>query len=100
MAPAIVKSGAKKSSEAIQTFAREWNDTARRAKDYVEKNFENVGKQFPEEARRQHYGETDAKPIFGEATPKEVRELKEEGVTVAPVPQPVPEPSETKKKLN
>lgn len=102
MAPAIVKGGvsASKATSAMEAISQEWNEVARRAKDYVEKNFENVGKQFPEEARRIHYGETDAKPIFGEATPKEVKELKEEGVQVAPVPQPIPDASETKKKLN
>ncbi|MEM1410651.1 MAG: DUF1178 family protein, partial [Pseudomonadota bacterium] len=86
--------------QAMRAISKEWNDVARRAKAYVEKNFDNVGKQFPEEARKQHYGETEAKPIYGEATPSEVRELKEEGVSVAPVPQAVPDTSETKKKLN
>ncbi|GGY39668.1 DUF1178 family protein [Parvularcula lutaonensis] len=102
MAPAIVKGGvsASKAKNAIEAISQEWNEVARRAKDYVEKNFENVGKRFPEEARRIHYGETDPKPIFGEATPKEVKELKDEGVQVAPVPQPIPDAGETKKKLN
>ncbi|MEM9840740.1 MAG: DUF1178 family protein [Pseudomonadota bacterium] len=96
MAPAI----ARRRSEPMAAIAKEWNEVARKAKDYVEKNFENVGKNFPEEARKQHYGETEAKPIYGEATTKEVKELKDEGVTVAPVPQPVEPPAETKKKLN
>lgn len=84
----------------MQALRREWNEVARRAKAYVEANFENVGKRFPEEARRQHYGEVDRKPIYGEASPNDVRELKEEGIGVAPVPQPAPEAAEVKKKLN
>lgn len=100
MAPAVRTSRRAEKNQAMETFRREWNETAKKAQDYVEKNFENVGKRFPEEARKIHYGEVDAKPIYGEASPKEVKDLKDEGVTVAPVPQPVPEPSEAKKKLN
>lgn len=100
MAPAIVKGGSVKAPEALAKMADEWNSAAKKAQDYVAKNFEHVGKRFPEEARRQHYGETKPAPIYGEATPNEVTELKKEGVTVAPVPQPIPTPAETKKKLN
>jgi hypothetical protein len=102
MAPAILKGGRPSSrrDEAIASVAKEWNEAATKAKSYVEKNFEHVGKRFPEEARAQHYGEKEAKPIYGEASVEEVVSLKEEGVTVAPVPQPVPTTDETKKKLN
>lgn len=100
MAPAVRTSRRAARNEAMETIRKEWNAAAKKAQEHVEKNFENVGKSFPEEARKQHYGEVEAKPIFGEATPKEVKELKDEGVSVAPVPQPVPEPAETKKKLN
>ncbi len=100
MAPAVRTSRRAAKNEAMETIRKEWNAAAKKAQEHVEKNFEHVGKAFPEEARKQHYGETEAKPIYGQATPKEVKELKDEGVSVAPVPQPVPEPSETKKKLN
>ena len=100
MAPAVRTSRRAARNEAMETIRKEWNAAAKKAQEHVEKNFENVGKSFPEEARKQHYGEAKAKPIYGEATPKEVKELKDEGVSVAPVPQPVPEPAETKKKLN
>ncbi len=99
MAPAIVK-GAKGGSPGMKQIRDEWNEVARKAKAYVETHFDHVGTNFPEEARKIHYGETEPRAIYGEATPKEVGELKKEGVTVAPVPAPVPEPSETKKKLN
>jgi hypothetical protein len=45
-----------------------------------------VGKEFPEEARKIHYGETEHREIYGEATPKEAAELREEGIAVASVP--------------
>ena len=45
-----------------------------------------VGKAFPEEARKIHYGETEHREIYGEATPKEAADLREEGIAVASVP--------------
>lgn len=53
---------------------------------YVEDNCEYVGTQFPEEARRIHYGESDPRGIYGEATDQEASELAEEGVRVARLP--------------
>ena len=53
---------------------------------YVKDNAEYVGPQFPEEARKIHYGETEERHIYGEATLKEAKELIEEGVEVAPLP--------------
>ena len=44
-----------------------------------------VGRDFAEEARAIHYGETDAHQIHGEASPDEAKMLAEEGVTVAPL---------------
>ncbi len=101
MAPAVATS--RKREEAatkLKAFQTAMNESARRARDYVEKNFDHVGKQFPEEARKIHYGETPDRPIYGDATPKEVSELKDEGIAVAPVPEPVKTPTETKRKLN
>ena len=53
---------------------------------FVEENAEFVGPKFPEEARKIHYGETDERHIYGEASLSEARELIEEGVDVAPLP--------------
>jgi hypothetical protein len=47
---------------------------------------EHVGGEFPEEARRIHYGEADARAIYGEASGDEVKALLDEGVPVAPLP--------------
>jgi hypothetical protein len=53
---------------------------------YVEQNAEYVGPRFPEEARKIHYGETEERHIYGEASIDEAKELIEEGVDVAPLP--------------
>lgn len=55
-------------------------------RDHVEKNCDYVGDDFAEEARRIHYGESDPRSIYGEATPEEANELFDEGVEVAPLP--------------
>jgi len=45
-----------------------------------------VGNAFPEEARKIHYGETEHREIYGEASPTEAAELRDEGIAVAAVP--------------
>jgi hypothetical protein len=55
-------------------------------REHVEKNYENVGKEFAEEARAMHYGEKPHKDIYGDTTPDEAQALLEEGVPVARVP--------------
>lgn len=54
--------------------------------DYVEENFTYVGKDFPEEARKIYYGETDVKNIYGQATQNEIKSLNEEGVSTVTLP--------------
>jgi len=55
-------------------------------RDHLSKNADYVGTKFPEEARKMHYGETDHRSIFGEATPQETKELHEEGIEIHPLP--------------
>ncbi|MAA98484.1 MAG: hypothetical protein CMN87_15050 [Stappia sp.] len=45
-----------------------------------------VGEAFPEEARKIHYGEAEARGIYGAASGEEVRELLDEGIAVLPLP--------------
>jgi hypothetical protein len=52
----------------------------------VRANAEDVGSRFPEEARRIHYGESQARGIFGKADADDVRALTEEGIAIAPLP--------------
>lgn len=57
---------------------------------HVRENADDVGRTFPEEARKIHEGEAPARSIFGTATTEEVRSLLEDGVGVLPLP-PLPE---------
>ncbi|HOM15151.1 MAG TPA: DUF1178 family protein [Rubrivivax sp.] len=49
---------------------------------------DDVGARFPEEARRIHYGEIEARGIRGQATPDERRALHDEGIEVMALPVP------------
>jgi hypothetical protein len=53
---------------------------------YIEQNAHYVGKDFPEEARKIHYGETEERHIYGEASLEDAADLVEEGIDVAPLP--------------
>ena len=55
-------------------------------KKYIEKNCEDVGERFPQEARNIHYDKKSSKGIYGKATPEETSELIEEGIDVATIP--------------
>jgi hypothetical protein len=56
-------------------------------RDEITGKADDVGKKFPEEARKMHYGEIDHRPIYGEATLEDARSLQEEGVEFFPLPQ-------------
>jgi len=68
--------------------AREFRAAMEKVREHVEENFDYVGREFAEEARKIHYGEVKARPIYGEASPEESAELKDEGVEVVSLPFP------------
>ena len=55
-------------------------------RDHLVKNADHVGPKFPEEARKMHYGETEHRSIYGEASPDEAKALVEEGIEVHALP--------------
>jgi hypothetical protein len=52
----------------------------------IEASCDYVGDRFADEARKIHYGETDSRPIYGEATSDQAQALEEEGVSFHKVP--------------
>jgi hypothetical protein len=52
----------------------------------IRSNSEDVGEKFPEEARKIHYGETEARGIIGQASQEEAMALVEEGIQIAALP--------------
>jgi hypothetical protein len=53
---------------------------------HIVANTEDVGEQFPEEARRIHYEEVPRRSIRGVASREEAAELEDEGIEVMPLP--------------
>lgn len=52
---------------------------------HMAQHTQDVGERFTEQALRMHRGEEDEKPIRGQATPEQTRQLLEEGVPVLPL---------------
>lgn len=95
MAPAV--SGTRRTgAEPDQTRAKMqamMMDVAREVRTHVEQNFDYVGDAFAREARDIHEGRSEKREIYGEATPAEVKKLKDDGVPCAPLPSLPPDPS-------
>ena len=70
----------------ISPEEREFRSKLKELRDHLTKNADNVGRKFPDEARKMHYGETEHRSIYGEASPEEAKELHEEGVEFHPLP--------------
>ena len=93
MAPAVGRKGnrveAAKSDSAKAMLA----EMARLQRRLLEQS-DFVGDRFPDEARAIHLGEAEARAIHGRASRADAESLIEEGIPVAPLPFPVPEPGE------
>jgi len=55
-------------------------------REYIEKNFEFVGKNFSKKVREIYYDKKNNKTIYGTTTPKERQELAEEGIDLISIP--------------
>ncbi len=88
MAPSVSTARKKEAKRqmAMDLVRREAMAKLKEAVSNIRANAEDVGEKFPEEARKIHYGEADARGIIGQASLGEVRDLIEEGIEVAPLP--------------
>lgn len=71
---------------APTTSEQDVNQTLQTMKEFVTKNFDNVGNDFAEEARKIHYGETKEHNIMGTTSADEAKELEEEGIDFFTLP--------------
>ena len=58
----------------------------RNFRSYVEKNCENVGENFANEARSMYLGEAPERSIYGEAKADDAKKLIDDGIPVMPLP--------------
>ena len=70
----------------ISPQEKEFRAKLKELRDHLTANADNVGKKFPEEARKMHYGETEHRSIYGEASAEDAKELHEEGIEFHPLP--------------
>jgi hypothetical protein len=87
MAPAV--STSRKQEKVALAMGEEQRKMMAALKELSEKvrqNAENVGDKFAEEARKIHFGETEARGIYGAATIEEAKGLAEDGIDFMPLP--------------
>ncbi len=87
MAPAVSTSKKQeKVALAVGAEQRKMMAQLKALSEKVRENSEYVGEKFAEEARKIHFGETDARGIYGEATLDEAKGLAEDGIEFMPLP--------------
>jgi len=82
MAPKVGKGSAARQAR-MEAQVKGMLRTMRKA---VETNCDYVGPRFAEEARKIHYGQTEARGIYGEASDTEAKSLREEGIEFGRLP--------------
>ena len=82
MTPNVSKKSNSKDKKIKKTIATNIS----KYKKIIEKNFDYVGDNFTEEAKKIKYGETEERPIYGEASIEQTKELAEEDIAVVPLP--------------
>jgi len=87
MAPMILNLTTKdKQTEIIKNDFQNEKNKLLQLRNYVEKNFEYVGKDFSKKVREVHYDKKTKKTIYGTTTQKERKELAEEGIDLLSIP--------------
>jgi hypothetical protein len=104
MAPAIANQRKRKSSPAPEVTAApasqpetapvamlspqetEFRAKLKELRNHLTRNADNVGKKFPEEARKMHYGDTEHRSIYGEASQEDAKKMLDEGIEFHPLP--------------
>ena len=87
MAPMV--SGSKNIEHQFEIFGKETENQKKellKIREYIEKNFENVGNKLSQKAREVYYDKKTKKSIYGTATPEERDELAEEGIDLLSIP--------------
>lgn len=85
-APATETAQEKANVAMISPQEHEFRAKLKELREHLTKNADNVGTKFPEQARKMHYGEIEHRSIYGEASPKDAKELAEEGIEFHPLP--------------
>ena len=86
MAPMISNSKKDEKLNVINKDFKKEKDNLLKLRNYIEKNFEFVGKDFSKKVREVYYDKKNNKAIYGTTTSKERDELAEEGIDLFSIP--------------
>tara|TARA_B100001248_G_scaffold154987_1_gene116633 strand:+ start:32 stop:457 length:426 start_codon:yes stop_codon:yes gene_type:complete len=88
MAPMISSSKKKKNAqlEIASKEIKEEKNKLLKLRKFIEKNFDYVGKDFSKKVREVYYDKKSKKAIYGTTTPKERKELADEGIDLFSIP--------------
>ena len=76
----------KSNSKKEEKIKKAMVNNIKKYKKIIEKNYDYVGDNFTDEAKKMKYGEKKERPIYGEATIEQTKELAEEEISVIPLP--------------
>jgi len=85
-APAAAEAGVAAPMAMPAPMEAELRSKLKELREHLTQHSENVGRRFKEEARKIHYGESEARSIYGEATLEDAKALHEEGIDIHPLP--------------
>jgi len=86
MAPSVLNQEQKQKNQKSIKYIKKIQKDLLKMRNFVEKNFEYVGNNFPREVRNVYYDKRKNKNIYGKATPEETQELEEEGIELTAIP--------------
>ena len=87
MAPKMINKKMRESSKDETKKYKEFKNKIKEYQKFIKNNFEYVGENFAYEARSIHYkNKKKSKGIYGKASSKEVKALKEEGIETEVMP--------------
>ena len=75
-----------KQIESINQNYKSEKNQLMQLRNYIEKNFEYVAKDFSKKVREIYYDKENKKAIYGSATPEERKELADEGIDLLSIP--------------
>ena len=82
------KSNSKHNKELTKNTKKNLANNINKYKEIIEKNFDYVGDNFTEEAKKMKYGEIKERPIYGDASIDQTKDLLEEEIDIVPLPWP------------
>ena len=86
MAPSVLSQEQKQKNQKSIKYIKKVQKDLLKMQNFVKKNFEYVGNNFPREVRNVYYDKRKNKNIYGKATLEETQELEEEGIELTAIP--------------